>query len=218
MKREVSFMFTVIVLIVALFAGCGELELTEDVYKTGSYTEYSLDKWAADIFNNVYESLDKPLDFKKIKKIPLSGKTILAYYNKNDDPCCNVYCKYGLASYETDGKDPIPESPFFLPVVTNGNPVIPDVPESAWADYKEKCEYLIIYGGFEFGRKAGFYEGDIDQVSTKTAVYVIDPRKEKLLLIKTIGTDTPGAVTYNPTGKVMHDEAKNYIAHLFSDK
>ena len=56
MKREVSFMFTVIVLIVALFAGCGELELTEDVYKTGSYTEYSLDKWAADIFNNVYES------------------------------------------------------------------------------------------------------------------------------------------------------------------
>lgn len=204
-----------IILIAGLLDGCGEPELTEDIYKTDAYSERNLDKWATDIFNTVCESSDKPSDSEKNVKIPLSGKTILAYYDRIDNPSCNVYCKYNITSYETAGEDPIPDAPFFMPVVSNGDPVIPDVPESAWADFKEQCEYLIIYGGFESGRIADYYEGNIDRESVATVVYVIDPRKEKILLIKTIGTDSPGAVTYNPTGQVMHDEAVNFIVHLF---
>ena len=212
---KIFLMLAGIILIAGLLAGCDEPELTEEIYNTDSYSEYNLDKWATDIFNTVVESSEKHSDSENNVKIPLSGKTILAYYDKSDNPSCNVYCKNNMPSYETSNYDIIPDSPFFLPVVSNGDPVIPNVPESAWADYKEKCEYLIIYGGFESGRVADFYEGNVDRVSTTTVVYVIDPRKEKVLLLKTIGTDSPGAVTYNPTGQVMHDEAKKYIAHLF---
>ena len=215
---KASMILTGILLIVGLLAGCGGPEPTKEIYNTKAYIEYNLDKWAADIFNTVYESTDKSSDYKNIDKIPLSGETILAYYHKTDDPCCNVYCKYNMPGYVPNDKDLIPESPFFLPVVSNGDPVIPDVPESAQAEYKEKCEYLIVYGGFESGRIEGYYQGNIDRVSTKTVVYVIDPQKEKLLLRKTIGTNSPGDVTSTPTGQVMHDQAKDYIAHLFEDQ
>ena len=168
-------------------------------------SEYEMDSWA----NEIYESAMDAQPSDGIPKLPLSGKIILAYH---DSTGCNVYSKRSMMAKT----DPFPEAPYFQAVFSDGTPKYEDVPESVWADSFEECDYLIVYGGFEVSRNAGYYEGGADRVTTKTVVYVLDPKEKVVLLSKDIGVDAPGSVTDHTTGRVLYDEADAYITYLLT--
>ena len=172
-----------------------------------SHSEAWLDRWARELF----EEAQKQPALDEQPEVPLSGRLILVYAELSGK--CNVYCKYGGPK-----TDPRPQDPFFQPVWSNGQPLYPDIPASCWADSVEDCDWLIVYGGFETGRNKGFYGGNIDRVIVTTRVYVLDPREKKIVLTRTIGTDTPASRTSNPTGKVLSEQAKDYIIRLITSQ
>ena len=166
-------------------------------------SEYDLDQWAKNIFDTALESGKRG----DAPALPLSGKSVLVFCDSKN---CNVYNKYSMKAKT----DPHPDDPFFQPVFSDGEPIFPEVPVSVWADSTDACDYLILYGGFETDRVEGFYEGGADRVSTETIVYVIDPKEKQILLTKSVGKDVPRNVTDHPQGRVMYDEAEEYIQEL----
>ena len=171
-----------------------------------SHSEAWLDNWARELLE---ETLEQPVSAEQ-PEIPLRGKMILAYKELNGK--CNVYGKYSMMAKE----DPHPEDPFFQPVVSTGQPVLPEVPASCWAESVEECDWLIIYGGYETSRTKGYYGGNIDRVVVETRVHVLDPREKRIVLTEIIGSDVPGIRTTNPTGRVKFDEAEACIVKLLT--
>ena len=175
---------------------------------SGTITKEQTTRWADELLE---AAINKKVS-KKGPEIPLTGKVILAYHECYYNKGCVVYGKY-----DPDGSkgDPTPGEPFFQPLYSSGTPIF-DVPASTWASTIEECNWLIVYGGFEVDRRKEYYMDGSDRVSVATRVYVINPKKSRIVYYKDLGTDVPGNRTDHTSGKVDHKAAEAEIMYLLT--
>lgn len=99
-----------------------------------------------------------------------------------------------------------------------------------FAEYFDKCDYFIYYGGFMASRDYDFYVSadnpdpskTVDRIHLTTLVFVVDGHTGEIIHIHDCGTDYTGETVYvNPSisgvyGKVLYEEAEEYILGLLT--
>ena len=142
------------------------------------------------------------------------GKVILCYLDRSGK--FNVYNKSDSKAQKIDNSDK--QVPYYLPVLSDGSPVLKGVDTARFANSVSECDTLIVYGGFESSRFRDYYGQGWDRVGITTLVFVIDAKDKKILHVETIGTDTPGVRTEDShtTGYTLYDLADKYVIGLLS--
>ena len=78
----------------------------------------------------------------------------------------------------------------------------------------DECRYLIVMMGVISNVEEGFYMGNIDRCTTSTEVLIIDTSSEEVVHIEHIGANRPADTTQFATGKMLEDEATEYVRSL----
>ena len=89
--------------------------------------------------------------------------------------------------------------------------------DDAFARSIEECKYLIIVAGVTSNIEKEVYMGGIDRNTTSTVVMIVDVASEEVVHIEHIGTVRPSDVTQFATGRMMEDEAVEYIMSICSN-
>lgn len=227
-KRIVSLLLAALMLLV--LCACGKDTVSLKDPETGSRSEIST--WATELYN---DGLDYMFDhgFKESefgrglycsKNNPRmterggsswKGKYIVASLGSGG----TVIPKYKTSEY--GGEDSFHDYPFFTPVGIDGQLRYPNLPAKVWANSREECDYLVVYGGYTSKVDKNYYTavysgggaGSADRVTVTTMYCVIDAHTGKVVNVSKVGTDTPGdyGVSSN-IGKLLDKEAQGDIS------
>ena len=92
---------------------------------------------------------------------------------------------------------------------------IPEDKTDQFANSLDDCHYVVAYMGLQSRVDEDFYDTPTaDRVTVTTLVVVMDAQTREFVHIHTVGSDTPGMVTEDPTGSTMWDEARDYMVTL----
>ena len=84
----------------------------------------------------------------------------------------------------------------------------------AFARSTDECRYLMVMMGVISRVEEGYYMGNIDRDTVSTEVLIIDVASEEVVHIEHIGANRPGDVAQFTSGKMLEDDANEYVRGL----